>query len=129
MVDCLALPDRDDVPSRPLKGGPVPGVARFGATELRQPVINVLLRLAAQRASVLVPEAPVHENDSFVSMQDDVRASWQIGLVQAKSEPHAVKDRSDDPFRLSVRLADTLHDAPPHLLVHRRKVSWYATTR
>ena len=47
---------------------------------------------------MLVPEAPVDENDLAMTRMDDVWAAGQMFFVEAEAEPHAMHRRSDEDF-------------------------------
>jgi hypothetical protein len=58
---------------------------------------------------VLVPEAPVDEDDRPVFREDDIRVAGQVFAMQAEAIPQPVQQAPDDEFRLRVPAADTRH--------------------
>jgi len=59
---------------------------------------------------MLMPKAPVDKHDFLVSGQDYVWISWEMLIVQTKTEAHAMNQRANQDFRLSVPAAHFRHN-------------------
>lgn len=107
----LALPDREHAPSQAFEGAACLGVAFDVPGELRLPVRPVRRRLPlTEPTSVLVPEAPVDEQDRAMFRQHQVRRARQIAAVEAKSVTEPVDEAPDDDFGTRVRGPNARHD-------------------
>ena len=107
----LALPDREHAPSQAFESAACLGVAFDVPGELRLPVRPVRRRLPlTEPASVLVPEAPVDEQDRAMFRQHQVRRARQIAAVEAKSVTEPVNEAPDDDFGTRVRGPNARHD-------------------
>ena len=107
----LALPDREHAPSQAFKRATCLGVAFDVPGELRLPIRPVRRRLPlTQPASVLMPEAPVDEQDRAMLRQHQVRRARQIAAVEAKSVAEPVDEAPDDDFGARIRSPDARHD-------------------
>jgi hypothetical protein len=61
----------------------------------------------------------MYKNHGTVFRQHEIRFSRQIVAMEAKSETHAVEQRSDCPLRGGVRRADLTHDLASFLFGKR----------
>ena len=116
----LALPDREHAPSQAFERATCLGVAFDVPGELRLPVRPVRRRPPlTQPASVLMPEAPVDEQDRAMLRQHQVRRARQIAAMEAKSVTEPVDEAPDEYLGTRIRGPDARHDGA----TFRRRVS------
>jgi hypothetical protein len=95
------------------------GVTLNISIELCPPERDVALGCVCVTTSrMLVPKAPVNENDGIVLRQYDVRSPRQVAGVEPKSETLAVQVAADQKFWISVLAANAGHHSASRLPIH-----------
>lgn len=97
------------------------------ALNLRSPKLCTCRWPFEKTATMTMPEAPMHQNNSLVLGQNNVRLSRQVLDVQPKPEPTRMQQAADENFRVCVPSPDAGHHAASGDLVynvrHRIKCS------
>jgi len=105
----LALPNNHDPPSQLPKLTSDFCVSFFILREFWFPKLTLRARLPILAATVLVPEAPMHEYYFLSGAKSKIRITWQVPRVEAVAVTHAVNQTTNDHLRLGVSIADTRH--------------------
>ena len=107
----LALPYDHHPPAQPPQLPHNRLVTGDVSIEFRQPVFPPRGRFSgAPFASVLMPEASMHENNLPPPDEDQIGLAGQVFAVQAKSIPQPMGEFADDQFRFGVFRPHPLHD-------------------
>lgn len=117
-VGQLAFPDDKHLPAGSLEVCDVASVTLNVAGELRVPVVLPRSRQGGRTAAwvgMLVPEAPMHEDNLSAPWKDEIGPSRQIIAVKSESIAEPMGEATDLDLRLRVRAANRNHRAPPAL--------------
>lgn len=88
------------------------------ALNLRSPKLCTCRWPFEETATMAMPEAPMHQNNSLVLRQNNVRHSGQVLDVQPKPEATRVQQATDENFRVCVSAPDAGHHAASGVLVY-----------
>lgn len=62
-----------------------------------------------QMAVMMMPEAPIHENDGMMSGEHNIRLAWQVRNMEAVTQAHSVEGFAHDQFRFGIAAPDRSH--------------------
>jgi len=113
-----ALPDDGHSPSSCDQRGNGLLVVFAVALNLRSPKLWTCRRPFEEAATMTMPEAPMHQNNSLVPGQNNVRLSGQVLDVQPKPEPTRMQQAANENFRVCVAAPDAGHHAASGVLVY-----------
>jgi hypothetical protein len=99
----FALPNDQDAPTEFAQRGHVGEIPFAIALQLRQPKLRSRGRRLASWAIMAVPKAAMHEQDSCMTLQNDVGGPWKRTLVESKPQPQSVQNGADRALRCRIR--------------------------
>lgn len=108
-VGKLALPERNDTPTKPCERSARLSVPLAVLADLVLPEFCIRLRQLRTPAAVSVPKTTVHKYRDGMLRQNEVGASREIRAVQSKPEPEAMRSLSRQHFRRRVAIPDRAH--------------------
>jgi hypothetical protein len=110
----LALPDRQDSPPLLLKRQRIALIAFDVPVEFSDPELRTRLRQYGIFAALVpVPEAAMHKYRYVPALEDDVRASRQLLILERKPKAKAMKQRADALLGARIATPDAAHVPAP----------------